>query len=146
MRDEREEQQDRIKEKMKNYTDYNDFLNRYEHHREKSSAREHLYRGEGFKEMNDKYGTEYDHYQSADSENSDKYIKYRERFFECYWDTKENHAYYSQSATTRAWIQLKKVMSFYWDLSVVWGLFAAAFVLYNAHTTAKKTNVSHAYL
>ena len=27
-------------------------------------------------------------------------------------------------------------MSFYWDLGVVWGIFAAGFVLYNAHTTA----------
>jgi hypothetical protein len=54
-----------------------------------------LYRTEGFKEFNDKYGTEYDYYQAADKEHSDKYIKYRERFYEAYWDTKENHAYYS---------------------------------------------------
>lgn len=89
---------------------------------------------------------EYDHYEAADKENSDKYIKYRERYYEAYWDTKENHAYYQQSATTRAWIQLKKVITFYSDLAIVWGLFAAVFVLYNAHTTAKKTNVSYAYL
>jgi hypothetical protein len=29
---------------------------------------------------------------------------------------------------------------------VVWGLLAAVFVLYNAHTTAKKTNVSLAFM
>jgi hypothetical protein len=70
-------------------------LNRLEHHREKSAAREHLFRGEGFKELNKKYGTDYDHYSKADEENSDKYIKYRERYYEEYWDTKENHEYYS---------------------------------------------------
>ena len=37
-------------------------------------------------------------------------------------------------------------MSFYYDLAIVWGLLALGFVLYNAHTTALKTNVSHAYL
>lgn len=89
-----DKQQERVREKLKNYTDYNDFLNRFEHHREKSSAREHLFRGEGFKEMNTKYGLDYDHYVDADKENSDKYIKYRERYYEAYWDTKENDAYY----------------------------------------------------
>ena len=66
-----------------------------EHHREKNSAREHLFRGEGFKEMNYKYGTNYDYFQEADNEHSDTYYKYRERFYESYWDTKENHEYYS---------------------------------------------------
>ena len=37
-------------------------------------------------------------------------------------------------------------MSFSFDLAIVWGLLALGFVLYNAHTTALKTNVSHAYL
>ena len=41
---------------------------------------------------------------------------------------------------------MKKVCSFYSDLAIVWGLFTALFVLFNAHTTAKKTNVSLAYL
>ncbi len=41
---------------------------------------------------------------------------------------------------------MKKVMSFYKDLAFVWGLLALVLVLINAHTTAKKTNVSHAYL
>jgi len=146
MKDPIREQQERVKDRLKNYKDYEDFLNRYEHHREKSSAREHLMRGEGFKEMNQKYGTEYDYYEKADQEHDDKYIKYRERYYEQYWDTKENHAYYSQPATTRAWIQFKKVISFYRDLALVWGLFAAGFVLYNAHMTAKKINVSYTYL
>jgi curved DNA-binding protein CbpA len=66
MRDPLREQQERVKERLKNYTDYEDFLNRYEHHRDKSEAREHLFRGEGFKEMNQKYGTEYDYYEKAD--------------------------------------------------------------------------------
>ena len=146
MRDPLRDQQERVRDRLKNYKDYEDFLNRYEHHREKSGAREHLMRGEGFKELNQKYGTEYDFYEKADQENDDKYIKYRERYYEQYWDTKENHAYYSQPVSTRAWIQFKKVISFYWDLAMVWGLFAGVFVLYNAHTTSKKINVSHTYL
>lgn len=84
-----------MREKLKNYTDYKDFLNRYEHHREKNSAREHLFRGEGFKEMNYKHGPDYDYWQNADAEHSDKYVRYRERYYEGYWDTKENHEYYS---------------------------------------------------
>jgi hypothetical protein len=39
-------------------------------------------RGEGFNEMNQKYSTEYDYYEKADQEHSDKYIKYRERYYE----------------------------------------------------------------
>ena len=54
--------------------------------------------------MNQKYGTDYDHYTQADQEGSDKYIKYRERYYEKYWDTKENHGYYQQPLSTRAWI------------------------------------------
>ena len=146
MKDHFDEQQDRVNEKLKNTQDYQEFINRYDHHRDKSQAREHLYRGEGFKELNQKYGTDYDHYTHADQEGSDKYIKYRERYYEKYWDTKENHGYYQQPLSTRAWIQLKKVSGFYVDMLVVWGLVATLFVLYNAHTTAKKTNVSHAYL
>lgn len=146
MKDHFDKQQERVNEKLRTSTDYQDFINRYEHHRDKSETREYLYRGEGFKDLNQKYGTEYDHYQHADKENSDKYIKYKERYYEAYWDTKENHAYYSQPFSTRTWIQFKKVSSFYMDLGVVWGLLAAVFVLYNAHTSAKKTNVSHAYL
>jgi curved DNA-binding protein CbpA len=66
MRDPLRDQQERVRDRLKNYKDYEDFLNRYEHHREKSGAREHLMRGEGFKEMNQKYGTEYDFYEKAD--------------------------------------------------------------------------------
>ena len=105
MKDQFGEQQERVKERLKNYTDYQDFINRYEHHREKSQAREQLFRGEGFKELNQKYGTQYDFYEEgAEKENKDKYIKYRERYYEKYWDTKENHAYYQQPASTRTWI------------------------------------------
>lgn len=103
-------------------------------------------RGEGFKDLNQKYGPEYDYYQHADYENQDKYIKYRERYYENYWDTVENSEYYSQPATKRAWITLKKVMCFYWDFALIWGVLGALFVAYSAQTNAAKTNVSHAYL
>ena len=35
MKEPYEKQQERIREKLKNYTDYNDFLKRFDHHREK---------------------------------------------------------------------------------------------------------------
>ena len=99
-----EKNQDRIKEKLRNAKDYNDFIERMENHREKHRAREHLFRGEGFKELNHKYGLDYDYFNDVEQEQKDKYIKYRERYWDCYWDTKENHEYYQQPASTRAWI------------------------------------------
>ena len=125
-----------MREKLRTYTDYNDFLKRYDDHRDKHEAREHLFRGEGFKDLNYKYGPDYKFYDNVEQENEHKYNKYRERYYEAYWDTKDNHDYYSQSALTRAWITLKKVISFYYDFALVWGAFALLFVLYNAHTTA----------
>lgn len=40
-----------------------------ENHREKHSAREHLFRGEGFKDLNSKYGPEYNYFEEAEYEN-----------------------------------------------------------------------------
>jgi len=48
---------------LKNYTDYSDFLKQYESHRDKHEARGHLFREEGFKEMNEKYGPEYNAFE-----------------------------------------------------------------------------------
>eukprot|EP00347_Sterkiella_histriomuscorum_P004232 403361240 len=104
-----QQQQDRINERLKNAKSYEEFFDRYEHHRDKNQARENLMRGEGFQELNKKYGTKYDYYEDANEEHQDKYIRYRERFYENYWDTKDNAAYYSQSASTRAWLTLKKI-------------------------------------
>lgn len=90
---------------------------------------------------------DYDYYQEASEEHKDKYVQFREFYAEeNYWDTRANSAYYSQPASTRAWLTMKKVMSFYWDLALIWGGFALIFVVYNASSTSKKTNVSHAYL
>lgn len=58
---------------MKKYKDYDDFLTRMNNHREKNSAREHLLRTEGFKDLNYKYGVDYDYYEEANKEHSDKY-------------------------------------------------------------------------
>lgn len=90
-----EKQQERIREKLRNYKDYNEFLGRMDHHREKNFAREHLMRGEGFKHLNYKYGLDYNFYQNVETEHQPQYNLYRERFYERYWDTKENHEYYS---------------------------------------------------
>lgn len=131
---------------MRNTHEYSEFTDRFDHHREKSSAREHLLRGEGFKDLNEKYGHNYDYFDSVNHENSDKYVQYRERYYESYWDTKENSAYYSQSATTRAWLAFKKVNLFWRDCVLLWGGLALCFVVYSARTHAAKINVSHAYL
>lgn len=75
--------------------DYKDFLKRYENHKEKNSARSHLFRKEGFEEMNEKYENNYNYHEKVEEENKEKFNVYRERYTEAYWDTKENHAYYS---------------------------------------------------
>ncbi|CDW81706.1 UNKNOWN [Stylonychia lemnae] len=137
---------ERVRDKVNNAQSYDDFFDRINNHREKNEAREELLRGEGFKDLAKKYGPDYDYHQSANDEHSDKYIRYRERFYENYWDTKENSEYYQQPARTRAWITLKKVTSFYWDFAIIWGAFAALFVVFSARNNASKTNVSHAYL
>jgi hypothetical protein len=117
-----------------------------EAHRTKHEAREHLLRSEGFKDFNYKYGVDYNFYENVDKEYAHKYNTYRERYYETLWDTKANHEYYSKPAYKRAWIQLKKVISFYRDFIFVWGFLALGFSLYNAHTTSKKLNISYAYL
>lgn len=101
-----------MRDRLRNYKDYSDFLKAYENHRDNNEARSTLYREEGFRDFNEKHGTEYDHYTAGDdpkSEINKDYHVYRERYYEKYWDTKVNHEYYSQPMSTRAWITLKKV-------------------------------------
>ena len=84
--------------------------------------------------MNEKYGPNYNHMHQfhETKENQDKYNAYCERYYERYWDTKDNDAYYSQPLTKRAWITFKKVTSFYADCALL--LFGGAlFLLFNAH-------------
>ena len=52
--------QDRVREKLKNFKDYDDFLKNFENHRDKNEHRTRLMREDGFKELNDKYGSKYD--------------------------------------------------------------------------------------
>ena len=83
---------------MKNYKDYSDFMKSYENHRDRHEARTKLNRTEGFEELNDKYGSDYEHRNEQDNPNSpmnENYNIYRERYYERYWDTKANHDYYS---------------------------------------------------
>ena len=86
--------------------------------------------------MNYKHGEDFNYYKEADEMHSDKYNQYRERFYETYWDTKDSHEYYSKPTSERAWLQMKKVISFYMDLVVVWGFLALVFTIYNANTTS----------
>mmetsp|Transcript_1020 Transcript_1020/g.1008 ORF Transcript_1020/g.1008 Transcript_1020/m.1008 type:complete len:119 (+) Transcript_1020:106-462(+) len=81
-----------------------------ENHRDKHEMREHLMRGEGFKDLNYKYGVDYDYFEEVHREQSHKYNKYRERYYEGYWDTKENHEYYSKPLSERTWLQFKKIV------------------------------------
>mmetsp|Transcript_39615 Transcript_39615/g.29251 ORF Transcript_39615/g.29251 Transcript_39615/m.29251 type:complete len:104 (+) Transcript_39615:134-445(+) len=99
-----EELQARINERLRKYKKYGDFSERMESHREKHSARERLMRGEGFRDLLDKHGLDYNHFEEADEEFKHKYNKYREQFYEGYWDTKENHEYYSKPLKERIWL------------------------------------------
>ena len=54
--EEYEEMQERVREKLKTYKDYDDFLKNFERHRFKHEHRAHLLREDGWKELNDKHG------------------------------------------------------------------------------------------
>ena len=94
-----ERSQREIKERLAKYKDYKDFLKTYENHKEKHDARSTLFREEGFRDLHEKYGPEYDHYAQTENnpnhEKNENYHIYRERFENRYWDTKANHEYYS---------------------------------------------------
>ena len=109
-----------MRDRLKNYKDYDDFLKQYENHREKHDARSTLYREEGWKELNEKYDKDYkNEFEEMDDMNSEmnkNYNQYRFRFYERYWDTRDNHAYYALPASTRAWLTFKKVSEFWLDL------------------------------
>jgi curved DNA-binding protein len=59
VKEEYEEMQEKIKERLKNFTDYNDFLRNFENHRDKNEERSYLMREEGWKDLNDKYDSTY---------------------------------------------------------------------------------------
>jgi len=130
----RANQQEQVKERLSKYKDYNDFLKAYENHRDDHDARSKLFREEGFSQFNDKYGHSFNAYQEMPNskENQANYNEYKQRYAAHYWDTKDNHAYYSQSMSTRAFIAFKKVTHFYSDSFVLWGLLASPFVVFNA--------------
>ena len=82
-------------------------MKQYESHKTKHEARGHLFREEGFKEFNQKYGPDYDSFENMRNPNdemNEKYNMYRMRFYEGYWDTKENDAFYSLPYGTRLWM------------------------------------------
>lgn len=131
----------RIREKLHKYKDYREFLKEFENHKEMHDARSTLYREEGFRDVTDKYGSQYNHIdqgEDPDSKMNENWHVYKEQVFERYWDTKANAEYYSQPMSTRAWITFKKVTSFYQDFLILWLFSAGGFVLYNAHIRRKK--------
>ncbi len=115
----------------------------YERHRDDHEARSTLYREEGFRNLNDKYGVDYDHFEAGDDSKSEinkDYFVYRERYYEKYWDKKQNHEYFSQPLSTRAWITFKKVIEFYSDLALLCLGLAGALVVFNARGRAQMRN------
>jgi hypothetical protein len=128
-----------VRERLKNYKDYADFLRAYERHRDNHEARSTLYREEGFQDLNKRFGVDYSHFEAQDDPNSamnKDYNVYRERYYERYWDTKANDEWYSQSLKTRAWITFKKVGEFYLDLSLLCFGLSGILVCLNAKTKA----------
>jgi len=106
----------RVREKLKTFKDYDDFLRNFENHREKHETRSTLLREEGWKDLQDKTKVDDIAFYHKNSEKYKyKYNAYKsvETFYEGYWDTKANHIYYSQSTPIRAWLQFKKVSNFY---------------------------------
>ena len=131
---------------MAQYKDYSDFLKNFEDHREKHETRSHLLREEGWKDLNKKFGSEFDYWQDVEKMNEDKYNSHGTKiYYEGYWDSKANDMYYSQPISTRAWLTLKKVGWFYRDTFVIWGVFGTFLVLHSAKSTSKSLNSSSAY-
>ena len=69
------------------------------------------------------------------------YNIYRERYDQRYWDTKDNHAYYSLPVTTRAWLTLKRVSAFWGHFTPLWLGAAPLLLLFNAKNRSKKTRI-----
>ena len=138
--DEGEDYRERVAEKMRGYRDYADFVHAYEKHRSEHAERTSM-RTEGFEEARQKHPQNYDHYLFVEKEFEDRYYSYRSGFVDEYWDTKENHAYYSQPLSRRAALHLKKVWTFYSSFSALWALIGVLIVL-NARSTARKTHAS----
>ena len=99
-------------------------------------------REDGFKELNDKYGSKYDFWESAAKENEHKYDYFINGAakFGGYFDSKENGVYYNQSVAARTYITLRKVGSFYYDIFMLWGLLGFSFLFFNANLKVKNTN------
>jgi hypothetical protein len=63
--------QDRVREKLSKFKDYEDFLKNFENHRETNEARSHLLREEGWKELNDKHGSDMNYFRDAEEAHKD---------------------------------------------------------------------------
>ena len=48
-----------MKERLRKYKDYSEFLKEYENHKTMHDARSTLFREEGFRDLNDKYGPDF---------------------------------------------------------------------------------------
>jgi hypothetical protein len=102
----RDEMNRQVAERLKKYKDYEDFLKNYKDHKIKHATRTKL-RSQGFEEAKRKYGYDYDHYRMVKEEYKDKYYCYKEGTHKEYFDTKENHEYYSKPLLERMRIQAK---------------------------------------
>lgn len=139
--DDHARKEQRIREKLAKYKDWKEFLKEFEDHQTMHEARSILYREEGFRDLNDKFGADYNiHVEAEDPESklNERWHIYKEQSYNRYWDTKDNAAYYSQPMSTRAWLTFKKVIDFYRDFLVLWLFVAGSFVVFNALVRSKK--------
>ena len=60
------------------------------------------------------------------------YNVYKERYTERYWDSRENHFWYSLPVSTRAWLTLKKVSDFWLDCWPIWLAVLPVLLIFNA--------------
>jgi len=95
-----------VAEKLKKYKDYEDFLKNYKNHKIKHHTRDSM-KSQGWEESKSKYGIYYDHYNSVPEEYKKDYHQYTDGQKHIYYDTKENHKYYSKSVFQRMKLQAK---------------------------------------
>ena len=69
------------------------------------------------------------------------YNIYRMNYDQRYWDTQENHAYYSLPASTRAWLTFKRVSAFWGDFAILWLGIAPLLIVINAKNRSQRTRM-----
>ena len=93
-------EEERIEEKMMRYKTLSDYKNTLNRHRETHKERSKL-RTDGWEELNDIFGSRYDHYNSVEREKEGEYNRYREMYEDNYFASKEEHSKYEGMGVTK---------------------------------------------